>query len=483
MTEVSGYLVMTSGPPVGWHAEIIAALARRGIDARTEVAGQAAGSSFGRRVAGRLSPSLLERERETPPPVSALAGWPRIRTEALSGPARQGDLGIAFDGVTGIAAAGRAALAGVAPEITVIDAASGVALAAARPALERPHLYGPSLDAILARAADLVAWVAHGLATEGAASRAQHESPAPASPAEGMTRPSLARHMARRIGVPLRQRLERLSGKRPEWRVGWRRESAGVLADGGAGEGWHWLPQGRDRFFADPFPLLRDGALHCFVEELPFATGKGVISHFTIGADGAPTTPRVVLEHDSHLSYPFLLEHGADVFMIPETSSAGNVELYRAEAFPDRWVKEKVLLDGGTWSDATLVEHEGLWWLFATEAGEFRSTWDALALFHARGPFGPFTPHRRNPVLIDAGAARPAGPMFRLDGRLIRPFQDCRAGYGAALGFARIDRLDPDGFRQTVLTRHAPPAEWLADGFHHLATAGGLEFVDRKSAR
>ena len=37
-------------------------------------------------------------------------------------------------------------------------------------------------------------------------------------------------------------------------------------------------------------------------------------------------------------------------------------------------------------------------------------------VFHADSPFGPFTPHRRNPVKSDVRSARPAGKLFTWNG-------------------------------------------------------------------
>ena len=57
--------------------------------------------------------------------------------------------------------------------------------------------------------------------------------------------------------------------------------------------------------------------------------------------------------------------------------------------------------------------------------------------------------------------------------------QDCRAGYGAALGLARVDRLDDDGFAQSLerLVRPGGP-DWPGRRLHSYNAAGGFEFID-----
>jgi hypothetical protein len=101
-----------------------------------------------------------------------------------------------------------------------------------------------------------------------------------------------------------------------------------------------------------------------------------------------------------------------------------------------------------------------------------------LYLWSAPDFRGPWTAHRRNPVLIDIASARPAGRFVERDGALYRPVQDCRNGYGAALGIARVDRLDHEQYRQTVETIIPPGRELGGRRFHTLNSAGGFEFID-----
>jgi len=241
---------------------------------------------------------------------------------------------------------------------------------------------------------------------------------------------------------------------------------------------YDFVPDGGGRYFADPFVLMHEGTAHVFCEEYPFGTRKGIISHFTVSRDGEVSSPRCVLERPYHLSYPFVFAEGGKIWMIPETSTNGTIELYRAERFPDVWVLDAVLVEDVVASDATLVTHEGRRWLFASLAEPGGSTWDSLGLFHAPSLAGPWTPHPLNPVVIDVRAARPAGMMFQRDGRLFRPAQDCSRNYGYALNLFEVTRLDPDGYVQRQV-RHLPaPPAWRVDGVHTLNQAEGLEVID-----
>ena len=243
---------------------------------------------------------------------------------------------------------------------------------------------------------------------------------------------------------------------------------------------WQVLPDDGRRYYADPFVIMRDGQTHLFVEEFPYATGKGLISHCVIDSNGKTSTPKPVLETGLHMSYPFVFERDGETFMIPETGAARKIELYRAQRFPDRWTLDCVLVDDVEAYDATLVEHDGRFWMFAALAEEGGSTSDALGLFYAENLRGPWHAHSRNPVLIDARSARPGGAIVARNGQLLRIAQDCSESYGGAMAIWRVDKLDPQNYEQSLLTHLRPPPGLHATGTHTLNRCAGVEVIDFK---
>lgn len=383
--------------------------------------------------------------------------------------------GVTFDGVPGEHGLLAALLDGRSPRLVII-APDGAALAEGLPAIEDPAVLTRALGCVFARLADLIERVIRD------GGRPARPCPATAPAASAMR--GAAGFLARGIGSRLSARMTRLLTGGPRWCIGWRRTEGGSTFARMAWPegGYRRLPGTAGHFEADPFLIVRDDVTHLFYEDFPYRTGKGVIAAVTLGPDG-PSAPRVVLEQPYHLSYPFLFEEGGEVWMIPESSASGRIELYRAGSFPDAWELHAVLVDGISASDATLVRHGGRYWLFAATAQPHGSSWDALSLFHAERLCGPWTAHPANPVLIDASAARPAGAMAMREGRLLRVAQDCRGGYGAGLAFARVDRLDPEGYAQSVLGRLGPAPGWRAQGVHSLNRAGGFEAIDFLSER
>jgi hypothetical protein len=389
-----------------------------------------------------------------------------------------------FDGAPGEGACMAALLAGRAPQIEIVLARRGDAprlrIARGLPALEEPGVLLRSFDQVCQRLCDLLIQAVR-VAEPGNMETLPVAAPILSPVVAGSGAAFALSTIARKGAHKLRGFVERSE----HWRIGWRRTQGDAIEETLAfpKAEFTFLPDDGARFYADPFVLHRDGLSYVFCEEFPYATGKGFISVFTIDSEGRASVPHPVLERPYHLSYPFVFERDGAVFMIPESAGNRTIELYRAESFPDVWRLESVLVDNVDAGDATLIEDNGTFWLFATLSEDGASTWDALGLFSAPHLEGPWTPHPRNPVLIDAGAARPAGNMFRHDGAWIRPAQDCRSGYGEGIALCRIDRLDREGFAQTVLRRLASPRAWSLPGLHTLNRDGPIETIDTKGWR
>ena len=235
--------------------------------------------------------------------------------------------------------------------------------------------------------------------------------------------------------------------------------------------------------WADPFAVERNGRYYVFFEDLPDPAGKGRIAMIELDAQGRHSAPRVVLERDWHLSYPFLFEHAGGLFMIPESAQNRRVEAWRCVEFPARWRPERVLLDGARLVDATLARAGERWWMFANAApGESRVFDDELHVFHAADPLGlgggGWLPHRRNPVKSDVRSSRPAGALFWRNGALHRPAQVGAPLYGAGLSVNRLLRLTPDEFAEREVERLLPPPASGLLGLHTLNRAGDLTVVD-----
>ena len=378
---------------------------------------------------------------------------------------------ITFDGAADEAAALAALTAYRTPVVAITDAATGAVIVSGHPGTETAGVFTLALRDVLARTTTLII-----AALDGAAAKLEAAPQAP----RALTTGAVATFAARSLARAAAGRLYHLCYNAPHWRVGWRFVEGPDVVDLRAHppSGWRDLPDDRSRFYADPFPVEHQGRTFLFVEDFVHAAGYGVISAVEFDANGPVGTPHPVLDTGSHLSYPFVFEYDGTMWMVPESGADGTVDLYRAEAFPARWVKETTLLSGIVAGDATLFEHDGRWWMFATVRDQGGAYSDSLHIWSASTFRGPWQPNRRNPVLVDIATARPAGRVVRRGDKLIRPFQDCDAGYGAALGLAEITRLDDEHFEQRVLTVLKPGPLWPGRRLHTLNRAGRLECID-----
>jgi hypothetical protein len=232
------------------------------------------------------------------------------------------------------------------------------------------------------------------------------------------------------------------------------------------------------RFYADPFLFRHDGRRFIFFEDYDSHRRRAVICYLELGADGRHRAPGVALSADCHLSYPFVFADGDAVYMLPETAGRRTVELYRATRFPDEWILDRVLLSDVAATDATLVRHAGRLWLFVAIAVDGGRPIDELFLFSSESLHGEWEPHPLNPVVSDVRRARPAGRVFRQDGQLIRPAQDCSRSYGGRLVFNRIEALSPSDYRERPIGALEPAPESGNLRTHSYGSDGTYEVMD-----
>jgi hypothetical protein len=345
------------------------------------------------------------------------------------------------------------------------------------------------------RAAALVVRKLHDLYELGPAALAdiQCEEPhdlAPRDRSDALpTNAEMLVSVARKGGRFVRSRI-RQAGSFLQWFVAVRLHDETAATDDVpslAGGDLQFIVPPPDRFWADPFPVCSGDRYYIFVEQYLYEQRKAHIAVIELHRDGTWKPPVPVLERPYHLSYPFVFRWRGDYFMYPETRESGGIELYRATAFPFAWELEATVLENVRAVDPTVVDAGGRWWMFANVAHAGMtdpSCWDdELHLYHAPTPLGPWTPHRRNPVKADLRGTRPAGRLFRLGGELYRPAQDCSERYGQAMTINRIVRIDPEDFREAVVSEIRP--QWTPGLLrtHTINATHGLTGVDGQIRR
>lgn len=338
----------------------------------------------------------------------------------------------------------------------------------ARPASVNRKVFAAGLDSVLSCA---VALILKALREETNSTPSGVPGPPPAAPPLGPL--SAIAWEASTAVTKAVEFLDRLSRGGKSWGIGWRFDQVASLLDKGEAA-FSVLTGDTGSFLADPFPFRHQGQDFIFVEQYLYSKNRGCIAVVTADRSGAATAPQIVLEEPHHLSYPFVFEQDGQVWMIPESGAAKNVNLYRAVEFPYRWKREACLLEGVEGYDTTPLRHEGGFWFFVSPRLWRSTSWDVLSLYHAKSLTEPWTPHAANPILLDAALSRPAGAIIRDGGRTLRPVQNCARSYGGAVTFCRIDALGESEFAQT------PVGGISAGGFgcHTYNRRSGLEVID-----
>ena len=236
------------------------------------------------------------------------------------------------------------------------------------------------------------------------------------------------------------------------------------------------MPATKNDWAADPM-LVDDGdRTWLFYEAVK--NGKGRIEAAEVLDGCRLSEPTVILEDECHYSYPFVFRAQGEWYMIPESSAAQEVRLYRAADFPFVWEKETVLLSEAA-VDTTVFEHNGSYWLltFLLSSGSERVIPRAYTLTDWQRPELREVPWPD----YDPLQVRGAGPVFRHKGILIRPAQISREQrYGDGLVFCRV--CPEDSYQESQLfeisEKDLEISGFWVDGLHTYTSCTRYEAID-----
>ncbi len=236
-----------------------------------------------------------------------------------------------------------------------------------------------------------------------------------------------------------------------------------------------------DTIWADPHVIKHNDKVHVFFEEMKFSAPHGHIATAVLTENGFEQAPEVALAQEHHLSYPSVFKHQNDFYMVPETAAKRTVMLYKATNFPHGWDYAGTLLDDINVADSTLVEHEGVWWMFTNGMSHPSvDERDQLLLFYTDDLLsGEWQAHPLNPVVTGVDRARMAGPLFVRNGKLHRPSQYGAFRYGFGVNMSRIDVLSKTDYREKVINRIYPTGKTQWIGYHSTVHTEDVTVVDR----
>lgn len=237
----------------------------------------------------------------------------------------------------------------------------------------------------------------------------------------------------------------------------------------------NWLKHPyRDRWFADPFLLyVSPNVITVFVEERMVIADRGYLSELVIDKKTFEIKERyVILETDSHLSYPAIIKKDGHIYVYPENALGGPLKMYKYDTVNHCLTNPKVVLNERV-ADSTIYESEGKFYLIATKYPESQ---EKAYLFVSDRFDGPYEQLGEEPVQWSRSCSRPGGNWFVINNSVYRPVQDCEKHYGSALKMMCVDSLDP--FQEhEVFTIH--PLNYKYNlGVHTINFLDGVAVID-----
>lgn len=233
----------------------------------------------------------------------------------------------------------------------------------------------------------------------------------------------------------------------------------------------NWLKHKyKDRWFADPFILdVTETEIIVLVEEYQYKTNKGRIAELIVDKQSYVLKElHVILELDTHLSFPAIMRDGGRVFVYPESWGTGNLAVYEyiGRGIP---MKKWLTVCDDYLADAVISELFGKRQLFAVQQNDILRVYDFCKdkckfLFVKEMDFGIAT-------------ARNGGDFFEYGGRIFRPAQVCVNCYGEAIEIQEVVE-ENGGLCFNPIKRLYSPHTKLKTGMHTLNCNTNMVVID-----
>ncbi len=188
------------------------------------------------------------------------------------------------------------------------------------------------------------------------------------------------------------------------------------------------------KWFADPFILdYNDQEIYLLVEEMDYKIKRGRIAKLTINRKTCSITDvKILLDLNTHLSFPAIYRKDNKIYIYPENSASGALQMYEYNINTDELTLIGTLIDEMV-TDAIFRTYGGGKYLISTKLpspnGDFLYIYQEI-----NGEY-----QLAQNIQFDDQTARGAGDWFEEDARIIRPAQNCNGYYGVGLVFQEVN--------------------------------------------
>lgn len=236
-----------------------------------------------------------------------------------------------------------------------------------------------------------------------------------------------------------------------------------------------------NHFLADPFVITKNDRTICFVEDYCYKQKRALIAAIEIIDQKQYKLLGPVIEESFHMSFPYLFEYENELYMVPETSEANSIRLYKCIEYPLKWEYQKDIMNDVKAVDSMFFEHEEKWWMLtnmSTEGNEDDAS--QLLAYYSDNPLSDdWIAHEQNPLIFDSNIARNGGILdlgspLPVRGRQKQGFN----AYGVALTLARIKDLTPSSYSEEEIGQVSPDFFPHISRCHHMHSNGKYTVYD-----
>ena len=233
----------------------------------------------------------------------------------------------------------------------------------------------------------------------------------------------------------------------------------------------------KKRWFADPFILDSDDEkINLLVEDYSDSDKKGKISRLIVNRKTMELEDvKIILELDSHLSFPAIMRMEGKVFIYPENSAGKGLALYEYNETADELYEVKVLTQEPL-TDAIITSYFGKKQIFSTKGIDANK--NVLEIFDILESEDDII--KTSQVVFNENIARNAGDFFEYQGQLYRVAQESNITYGHALSIQQITK-EGETVRMKEVRRILPMSR--AFGVHTFNMYKDLIVIDVKVFR
>lgn len=228
----------------------------------------------------------------------------------------------------------------------------------------------------------------------------------------------------------------------------------------------------KDRWFADPFIFhVDEKEIVLLVEDLDLKVSetRARISRVTFDRNTLRLKDvHILLDLDTHLSFPAWFEKNGQVYVYPENSESGGLKLYRYNEKTDLLEYVQDLSDDPL-TDATIFKVGSERRMLTTRVPETETNRVWLYVMGDNGKYSEKTHFD-----FEDRVGRNGGSVFEVNGVLYRPAQICNHTYGEGLCIQKIETDPEHSFRE--VRRIMPPKGWRR--MHTLNNLDGAVVVD-----